>query len=163
MSPTRQQQTQVRDQLADRRARVSPDPIAVGVARRQWEHAAGNASGPDEVAAAADRLCLQLENGLCRWIGVEGYRSLHDRAIREVVNHHPALARLSFAARDEAANLAAAKAHGAEEVAEGMVAFVGAVIELLGRIIGPDMALRLVEHWGYRAGDGGTKSPEVRS
>lgn len=143
-----------RDELAERRARVAPDPLAVSVSRRHWERIASGASGAEAIAAAADRMCLQLENGLSRWIGVEGYRSLQDRAVHEVVDQYPALRKLSFAARDEAANLAAVKAHGAEEVADGMVAFVAAVIELLGRIIGPDMALRLVEHWGDRARPG---------
>lgn len=140
-----------RDDLADRRARVAPDPLAVSVSRRHWQRVAGQATSPEDVAAAADRMCLQLENGLSRWIGVEGYKTLHDRAIHDVVEHHPALAKLSFGAHDEKANLAAVKEHGADEVADGMVALVAAVIELLGRIIGVDMALRLVEHWGDRA------------
>lgn len=112
---------------------------------------AGNASTDEDIAAAADRLCFHLEDGLSRWIGIDGYRTLQDRAVHEVIEHHRALMLMSFAARDEAANLAAVKAHGADEFAAGMVAFVAAVIDLLGRIIGTDMALRLVEHWGGRA------------
>jgi hypothetical protein len=140
-----------RDDLADRRARVALDPVAVSVSRRHWQRVAGDAKNDEDVAAAADRMCLQLENGLSRWIGLEGYKTLQDRAIHEVVEHHPALSKLSFGAGDEAANHAAVQEHGAVEVADGMVALVAAVIELLGRIIGVDMALRLVEHWGDRA------------
>lgn len=144
-------QPKARDQVAERHASVATDSVAVSVAGRHWERVAGTASSSEDVAAAADRLCLQLEQGLSRWIGVEGFRTLQDRAVHEVIDRHPALARLSFASRDEAANLAAVKAHGADELAAGMVAFVAAVIELLGRIIGTDMALRLIEHWGDRA------------
>ena len=40
------------------------------------------------------------------------------------------------------------RAHSAAEVAAGMVALVAALIELLGRIIGEEMAVRLVEQTG---------------
>ena len=40
---------------------------------------------------------------------------------------------------------AAVRAHSADEVATGMVALVAALVELLGRIIGQEMAVRLVE------------------
>ena len=40
---------------------------------------------------------------------------------------------------------AAVRTHGATEVAAGMVALVAGLGELLGRIIGEEMALRLVE------------------
>jgi hypothetical protein len=43
------------------------------------------------------------------------------------------------------------RAPAATAVAEGIVAVVAHVIELLGRIIGAEMALRLVEHLGDRA------------
>lgn len=129
------------------------DPSVLSVSSRHWLRVAGTATSDEEVAAAADRLCLELHNGLSRWIGIDGYRSLQDRALREVLADHPALAELSFAGSDTAATLRAVQAYGKEEVAEGMVALVGSVLELLGRIIGVEMALRLVEHWGDRARD----------
>jgi hypothetical protein len=43
---------------------------------------------------------------------------------------------------------AAVRAHGAGEVAAGLVASMAALIELLGRIIGEEMAVRLVEQVG---------------
>lgn len=128
-------------------------PAALSVSRRHWLRVAGTAKTDEEVAAAADRLCLQLHAGLSRWIGVEGYRTLQDRALREVIAEHPALSELSFGGDDVVITLEAVREHGAKEVANGMVAFVARVIELLGRIIGDEMALRLVEHWGDRARD----------
>ena len=45
---------------------------------------------------------------------------------------------------------AAVRAHGAAEVAAGMVALVATLIDLLGRIIGEEMAVRLVEETACR-------------
>ena len=130
---------------------VPTNAAAIAVARRHWNSVAGSASTDEEVAAAADRLCLELHNGLSRWIGVEGYRTLQDRALQEIIAEHPALGKLSFGGNDETANLLAVRESGRKEVADGMVALVALVVELLGRIIGIEMALRLVEHWGDRA------------
>lgn len=124
---------------------------ALDAARRHWERVLGSAETPDEVALAADRMCAQLRAGLGRWIGDAGYRSLFERALRVTRTDHPALAQLSFDAGDQVATSAEVRAHGTREVAAGMVALVGTVIQLLGRIIGEEMALRLVEHWGDRA------------
>ena len=58
---------------------------------------------------------------------------------------HPALGSFSCLGGGEQGTAAAVGAHGAAGVAAGMVAFVTAVIALLGRIIGDEMAVRLVE------------------
>jgi hypothetical protein len=47
---------------------------------------------------------------------------------------------------------AAVRTHSATEVAAGMVALVSRLTELLGRIIGEEMALRLVEQTGTPSG-----------
>jgi hypothetical protein len=47
---------------------------------------------------------------------------------------------------DEAATAAAVRANGADQAAAGMVAWVAALMDLLGRIIGEETAVRLVEH-----------------
>jgi hypothetical protein len=110
-----------------------------------------DATTPEEQARAAERLCRELDAGLSRWIGVGGYRTLQDRALREVIVAHPALAMLSFDDNGLTNALNAVREHGVEDVAEGMVALAACLIELLGRIIGAEMAIRLVEHSGDRA------------
>jgi hypothetical protein len=112
---------------------------------------AGNASTPEAIAEAAATLGLQLRTGLSPWIGAEGYAALHARALQQVRTHHPALGELSLSADDRNAAELAVRAHGAAAVSGGIVAFVATLIELLGKIIGVEMALRLVEHWGDRA------------
>jgi hypothetical protein len=93
-------------------------------------------------------MCTQLRAGLGRWVGTTGYRALLDRAIRLARAENPALGSLSCHGGEEPVITAAVRAHGAGQVAAGMVVVVAALIELLGRIIGEEMAVRLVEQTG---------------
>lgn len=121
---------------------------ATAAARRLWANIAGDSTSPDEIAVAAERLCVQLRIGLRRWIGAEGYRALLDRSLGQVLPDHPALAAVSCTEGETPVTVADVQAHGGAQVAAGLVALVGALIELLGRIIGEDMAVRLVEQVG---------------
>jgi len=125
---------------------------ATKVARLLWERAVGDTESPEEVAAAVERTCIQLRAGLGRWIGAMGYRALLDRALLLARAEHPALGGLSCHGGDEEMITAAVRTHGAAEVAAGMVALVAGLVELLGRIIGEEMALRLVEQTGMQTG-----------
>jgi hypothetical protein len=91
---------------------------------------------------------MQLRAGLGRWIGAQGYRVLLERALSQTRAEHPALGGLSCLAEYEPVTAAAVRAQGPGDVAAGLVAFVAALVELLGRIIGDEMAVRLVEQIG---------------
>jgi hypothetical protein len=119
-------------------------PAATEVARRHWARAVGDTSTPEEVAAAAERTCTQLQAGLARWVGTMGYRALIDRALLLARAEHPALGSLSCHGGDEPVTTAAVRAHSAAEVATGMVALVATLIELLSGIVGEGMAVELV-------------------
>ena len=119
-------------------------PAATEVARRHWARAAGDTNTLEEVAAAAERTCTQLQAGLARWVGTEGYRALIDRALLLARAEHPALGSLSCHGGDEPVTTAAVRAHSAAEVATGVVALVATVIELLSGIVGEEMAVELV-------------------
>lgn len=121
---------------------------ATGAAERLWARVAGGASAPGEVAASAAQVCRVLRLELGRWIGAEGYQALLDRALERARIEHPSLVGLPCVDKDEAAVLAAVQEHGAEEVAAGMVALVAGLIRLLGRIIGEEMVVHLVEQIG---------------
>jgi hypothetical protein len=127
---------------------MTSSATATDAARSLWARIAGDTTAPEEVAAAAERVSLQLRVGLRRWIGAEGYRTLLDRALGQVRTKHPVLDSLSFLVGDEPVTAEAVRAHGPNEVAAGMVALVAALIELLGGIIGEEMAVRLVEQIG---------------
>jgi len=117
-------------------------------AERLWARVAGDTILPEDLIAPAERICAQLRTGLGRWIGADGYRALLDRAISQTRAAHPVLDSLVSTGGNAPATRTAARAHGAAEVAAGMVALVSAVTELLGRIIGEEMAVRLVEQVG---------------
>ena len=134
---------------------------ATKAARLLWERVASDTESPEEVAAAVERTCIQLRAGLGRWIGAMGYRALLDRALVLVRAEHPALGSLSCHGGDEQMIAAAVRTHGAAEVAAGMVALVAGLVELLGRIIGEEMALRLVEQTGVQT-DRETVKPSPR-
>ena len=124
---------------------MTPSAAANDAARRLWARASGGSSAPQHVASAAERLCAQSREGLGRWIGAQGYRALFDRALGMARAEHPALRGMSCLGGDEAAITAAVRANGHGQVVEGMVAWLAAMMELLGRIIGEETAVRLVE------------------
>lgn len=110
-----------------------------------WDRVVGLSHDADSLAEGADRICIQLRAGLGRWIGVDGYSALHDRARRMTHEAHPVLRFHTFDGGDFHATVTAVRAHGRDEVERGMVGFAAAVIELLGRVVSFRMAIRLVE------------------
>ena len=124
-------------------------PVAADAARRLWAGVAGDISRPEQVAAGAARLFTRLRAGLGRWIGAEGYCALLDRAIALVRAEHPALDGLSCQREGEPVTLETVRAHGSSQVAAGIVALLAAFIDLLGRIVGEEIAVRLVEQTAH--------------
>ncbi len=114
------------------------------VARGLWERDAVDVGAPEEVIAAAERICVQLQAGLVRWVGTDGYRVLMHRVLELTRAEHPALSRLSCNGSDEQEIAAAVRAHGPAEVTAGMTALVATLMDLLGRIVGEEMAVELV-------------------
>jgi hypothetical protein len=121
---------------------------AADAARRIWTRAGRGAGQPEKVAASADRLCAQLREGLTRWVGAHGYRVVLDRALGLTQAEHQALRSLSCLGDDESATTNAVRAHGAGAVAAAMVALIATMIDVLGRAVGEDMAVRFVEQTG---------------
>lgn len=125
----------------------SSDPAA-DAARRLWARAVGGSSEPEKVAAGAERVCVQLRDGLTRWVGAHGYRVVLDRALGLTQAEHPVLRGLSCLGEDESAVTNAVRAHGAGAIAAAMVALIATMIDVLGRAVGEEMAVRLVEQTG---------------
>ena len=121
---------------------------AADVAGQLWARAAGDTILPEDLVAPAERICAELRMGLGRWIGADGYRALLDRALGQTRAAHPVLDSIRCNGGAEPVARAPARVHGAAEVAAGMVALVTELTELLGRIIGEEMAVRLVEQSG---------------
>ena len=135
---------------------------AADTARRLWERRRGSATSPEEVGAAAQRVCDELRVGLSRWVGAEGYRALLDRALVLSVTEHPVLNSISCHDGDVLAAVAAARSHGATQLATGIVTLVATLTELLGRIIGEEIAVQLVERAGTPSPPAGASTNSQR-
>lgn len=123
----------------------SPPHSIIEAARRVWRGMAHGASTPSEMSAVADRTQAELRRNLQRWIGAEGYRALLDRAVRLTIDDHPVLGELARPEGNPPVAASRLEAYGAEAIAEGMVALVATVTQVLGRIIGEEMAVQLLE------------------
>ncbi len=127
---------------------MTPSSGTTDAARRLWARLAGDTHEPVEIARVAGQLGAQLRLGLGRWIGVDAYQALLERAAVTARTTHPGLDGVSCLGEDSAVTLAAVRVHGSAAVVDGLVALVALVIELLGRIIGQEMARHLVEQCG---------------
>ena len=123
-------------------------------ATEQPGRAGAPASGQDEALGEvvahshAARTTTQLADTLARWFGPYGYHALLTRALSEASRQHPLLAAVRV--RDPLTPLLdgldeALETNDPDAVLEGVTAVIAGVIALLARVIGEDMALRLVE------------------
>ena len=98
------------------------------------------------VAQAAERAFQRLSDNLMRWVGAEGTHALFTRALTLAQAQNPALRTVPPPARSALFLDEFAKAHDgdARAVTEGVVLILTALIELLSRLVGNDLAVRLV-------------------
>jgi hypothetical protein len=119
------------------------------LATRLLTHETSVPQGPD-TAVAADRVCRRVSDELARWVGNDGCRALFARALAsaQAGGGHPALemVRISVGSAYCLDGLAdSATRHGVPAATDGAAAVLAALIELLGHLIGDDMALNLLE------------------
>jgi hypothetical protein len=130
------------------RGMTQSSPSATEAARRLWTRYASDPASAEKLGAASERLFSELEAQLARWVGAEGFRVLWGRALEQAQTGHPALGKVSDSEWGMRAVVSAVQAHGARQVAAGIVSVVATLIDLLGRIIGEELAVRLVEQTG---------------
>ena len=106
---------------------------------------------------AAARMCTDLRVGLSRWVGTMGYRALIDRALLVAAPEHAALRGVLCHEGDEVVDIAGVRSFSGAEVAAAMVALIAELTDLLGRIVGEEMALRLVEQTGNKGAQTGLR------
>ena len=95
-------------------------------------------------AAAADRLFRELS----RWVGVDGCYALFFRALSQARKDYPTLAQIEIRARSQPHFDSVAEtimARGDPATAEAIEFMLERLVELLGRLIGDDMARKLIE------------------
>jgi hypothetical protein len=124
---------------------------SLDVARRVLRHdaAAGGSRDTAIVAAELQRACTRVCENLQDAMGADGCTALLARALARTETHHPALTdirRLDEGSIHLDGVVASVATHGVAGVATAIEALVAALIEILGRLIGEDMAIRLIEH-----------------
>ncbi len=120
---------------------------SLAAARRLWERCILDSAGTGDTRQTAERLLADLGIALRRWIGADGYNVLLSRAVVLAGPACPVLVGTT--------TLGLARTppqHGgepsSEEIAAGIIALLASLMTLLGRIIGDDMAVRLIEQVG---------------
>ncbi|MGQ0712154.1 MAG: hypothetical protein ACT4PJ_00325 [Gemmatimonadaceae bacterium] len=110
------------------------------------EVSAGDA--PDAFAEAAFRASERVDRELSRWVGSTGSLALINRALAEASHQHPVLREMRLDTRSATGVEAVAESvrtHGAAVTADGLESFLVALVGLLGRLIGDDLATAVVE------------------
>ena len=123
-------------------------PGALELARRliaREASASGLASSP---AAATQAACERVHRGLALWLGENGAQALFMRALAHARSAHPPVREITFHPRADRrleGVTETIQTYGAPAVAAGLEAVLAGVLELLGRLLGADIATRLVE------------------
>ena len=104
--------------------------------------------------ASIDRVCGRVADSLTRWFGPYGALALLTRALARAQSAQPSLAAItvSSSASPSLNGFAeSAKAHGVQATAEGVIALLAVLTDLIGRLIGTDLALNLLEQSAPRS------------
>ena len=127
------------------------------LARRVIDARRGDGAPSPDSAHSAGVAFDHLYQSLSRWVGLDGSHALFTRAHAKARTKHPLLSNIQLRARstpylDGVAE--SANQHGAAETVEALESMLVVVIELLGRLIGDDMATKLIERDLARSADG---------
>ena len=104
----------------------------------------GDESGARAAAAACDHLYWELS----RWVGRDGCHALFTRALAQARTDYPVLEEIQLRPQSESYIDGVAEtimAHGDAATAEALESMLTRLVELLGRLIGDDMAMKLIE------------------
>jgi hypothetical protein len=121
----------------------------------------GEAHSEARAAAAA---CNHLYRGLSRWVGSDGSRALFSRALAEARTDHPSLMQIELRVRSEPyvdGVTETIMAHGEAATRAGLESMLVRLIALLGRLIGDEMAMKLIEQ-SLAASECGAATPQQK-
>jgi hypothetical protein len=127
---------------------LSGDPQARQIVGRLVDSRRPDRTGADTAARAAASACEHLYRELSRWVGPDGCHALFTRALAQAKPEHPALGQIQLRARSEPyidGVAATIMAHGDAATAEALESLLVHLVELLGRLIGDDMSMKLIE------------------
>ena len=129
----------------------SPSTASLEIARRliAREAARTNGSEPRIVGGALQRTCTQVCDALRDSIGEDGCTALLARALARTEAHHPTLKkirRLNGNGIHVDGVVAVIETSSIVEVTAAIEALLGALVDVLGRLIGDDMAVRIIDY-----------------
>ena len=123
-------------------------PAVRQIAHRLINSRRSERAGGETAARAAAAACDHLYRALSRWVGPDGCHALFTRALAQARTEYPALGQIHLRARSEPYIEGVAEtimAQGDAATAEALESMLVRVVELLGRLIGDDMAVKLIE------------------
>jgi hypothetical protein len=121
-------------------------------------------NGADSRARAAAAACEDLYRDLSRWVGTDGCHALFTRALAEARLEYPALDEIQLRPRSGPYVDGVAEtimSNGDPATAEGLESMLVRLVELLGRLIGDDMATKLIDQ-SMAASESGDKTSDSR-
>ena len=139
-------------------------PPARQIAHRLISSRWSERPGGDTAARAAAAACDHLYRELSRWVGSDGCHALFTRALAQARNEYPALGQIQLRARSEPYIDGVAEtimAHGDAATTEALESMLARLVELLGRLIGDDMGMKLIER-SLAASEGGGATSDGR-
>jgi hypothetical protein len=140
-----------------KRVQSSDQPTPPQIARRLISRRRSEPSGAETPARAAAAACDHLYRELSRWVGRDGCHALFARALSEARTDDSALEGIHLRAGSDPYVEGIAEtimAYGDPATAEGLESMLVRLVELLGRLIGEDMAMVLLERSLAAAGSG---------
>ena len=118
---------------------------------------------PAMVAAALQRALTRVSASLRDSVGDDGRNALLARALARTESDHPALKdlrKLNHGVIHLDGLATSVEAHGVVPVTAAIEALLAALLDVLGRLIGEDMAKRLLDHdLAGPSSEGGTRTP----
>jgi hypothetical protein len=149
----------------NRDAALSQTPLQVARAILARERVPGGVRQPEMVRGTLELTCLRVAENLRDALGDDGCNALLARALARTETQHPTL-RSSRSPNGGGIHLdrliSNDATHDVAAIAAGIEALLAALIEILGRLIGEDMAIRLIDHeglWHRTNGGGGAQAP----
>ena len=128
---------------------LSPSSSAIELARRMIarDSAHANAAEARDVAVALQRTCRRMCEALRDSLGDDGCNALLARALARTEPYHPAL-KLIRRQDERGIHLdgvvAAVETTSSAQATAAVEALVGALMDVLGKLIGEDMAIRIM-------------------
>lgn len=101
-------------------------------------------ASPEEAVAAANRIFVALGARLGRWVGGDAFDALLQRALAMSRGDHPVLEHVRWGDAGPGGFEGASEGVTAEAVRDATAATLDALVALLGRFVGEDLAARLV-------------------